>query len=314
MSDLISLVKKKFGESLPGGGENAYYRCPMCIGSKTGRDRFTLGINVFKRVYGCVRCGWGGHLSDIFKGELRDITIKIGPSVNSSRYAVVNLPDYVSFKEWDPSQNETLPGMKRTYEYAKKRNFLNVECGYSSVHLYYVLFPMINDKGNFVYYQGRSSIDAMVNFKDRAKTVNPKIPKPGMLFAPYGFREYLLLVEGIADSITSHGHALLGKVMTPPQYRFVDDLIDKGGIRCISVWLDSDAVEESHNLVLELYRRYREDIEIRHVVWPDGVHGDPDSIDDSLRGDLLARNLLVDSKYLWGTVRNGISTVRNGTS
>lgn len=274
---------KHIGQPIDNGSDRLYFSCPFCVGEHTGTKRKVFYFNVRTWYYGCFRCGE--------TGSYRDLSQKLGfkiadpkhepykrPVIQaSSRRVRVLLDDYCSFDK----PHGAMPGFEVTLDYAASRGFTKVECGYSADHLYYVIFPIYDESGHMIYYQGRSCIDSL------PKTVNPKTPKPGMFYSPVGYTNKIIIVEGIADAIAVGGHAMLGKTMTREQFRFLDRLIQDRVVDEIVVWLDSDAQGEAIKLAGRLNYKYAGAPVIRYVNWL-GLEGDPDSLNhDQIEGLLI---------------------------
>jgi len=270
---LVNTLEKVFGKGHKSGNE-FYVQCPYCIGGKTGNARQVMGINLQKLVFGCNRCGEAGTLSDL----KRDFSIKFEGldklsqiSIGQGRTTFVTIDDLIRMddaieKEEIESYDCLYLGFKKSYEYAKSRFFLSpiFNCMYSNLHPYYCLFPIVNDNGKILYYQGRKTI----NDNNFPKTINPSIPKPPKMFSPHGIGNMMILVEGIADAINIGGTACLGKKLTKDNLREIGRMVTGDfPLNEIFVCFDEDAKADTLMTAAELSLRFSCDIKISVVDW-----------------------------------------------
>ncbi len=243
---LKEILSFKLGKCIDGNTGELYFKCPFCVGEKTGNKRYVFGVNVNKSVYGCVRCNESGNL----KGLCRDLGINLNGSISTKNNGIdiVNCQDEIIDIKYESFKDNPKAKYMIEYQYAEERNFLDVECGTSVEHPYYVIFPIFNNEGDLVYYQGRIALKG--DYKKK-KNVNPRHKKPSILYTPYGYSNELILVEGVADAITVKGHGILGSELTKGQIKFIHRLINDGVVNKITVWLDGDAIHKAIKIIRE---------------------------------------------------------------
>lgn len=300
------ILKKVLGDYSDNGTEKLYFSCPFCVGQHTGTKRRVFYFNIRSFWYGCYRCGEKGRFVDLCKKFNIKINKEIEQEIILPRTKRILIPDspdiliddYFSFKDGVLGTQivKKYSGIETTCRYAKSRGFLDVECGYTNKHPYYVIFPIFNQEGKLVYYQGRHTINNKTPFGEKAKTVNPDIAKPAILYSPYGITDKLILVEGIADAIATKGHGLLGKVATSGQIRMIERLVYNGPVTEIVVWFDGDAIQAILKFVISLYFKMADDVKISFINWlpyKDHKDLDPDNIGAEVRSYLFDNRITV---------------------
>lgn len=269
MASTLEILNQRLGGMRNKSAEWVQFKCPFCVGTRTGTRRSTFGVNFRKGKYGCVRCGEHGGIKGLFEelGLSFTQSVERNKCITHVRASGVKLriPNYQRFSTEKPKAN--VFGVNVAWEYAVKRNFINVniDCGYTPIHPYYVIFPVKDDCSLTTFYQGRLSI----NDERMPKTVNPRIPKE-IIYRPYGAStENLVLVEGIADGISVgyESGVILGKRLNLQQLRTLDRIVCSGNVKRITTFLDGDAITDAVKMASMLYFRYLGDIDIYNVDW-----------------------------------------------
>lgn len=232
------------------------YRCPECPG---GDARGHLGVNLAIDRFHCVKCGWGGRISQLV-GTKRRLLRRSAPRFDAPAVPLPSL--FWRMRRVRPDGQVA----RHVWAYLQTRevDLDAFEVGVAASLPGYAVFVDRLPNGRAVYWQGVAALRCAGR-----KAMNPNsgadVPKAaliGVSRVPAGAP--VVLVEGVFDAAKlPNAAAILGKSMTAAQVRRLAVYAPSR----VTVFLDGDAPREAAQLARYLSAGLG-DAMIRVVTYP----------------------------------------------
>ncbi len=204
MSSILKELQTRLGSYKQTANE-VYFCCNAC-----DDDRFRMGVNLAKGVYGCFNCNAGGTLSHLLH-ELR-ISASIPRPLHERKEPVAE-----SSVQW-PENSVVVSLFRKGYlasranKYLKSRKLNLVWCIQNKVRYTTkgrfadrVIFPSIRG-GEMLYWVARS-----ISNDVKPKTLHPAgISRPIWTYPTWKPGSLIVVTEGVFDAIATEGVATLG--------------------------------------------------------------------------------------------------------
>ena len=235
MLDLISILKRTFGDVKNTGKVEVQCNCPNCSALYNNYEpdgKYNLAINLTKHKFQCWKCNLKGYLSFLLKrfADYADykIYMSLDGVVDLKQYEdnvenliitpKIHLPDeFIYFSEL--SETERLKNKGWNYLINKRgiseELILKFKLGFSPTGRYggRVIFPSFDENNELNYFTARSYIES-----NKLKYFNPIVDKTKIIFNENNIKFYstVYVVEGGLDimGVPLNTSALLGKTLS----------------------------------------------------------------------------------------------------
>ena len=275
--------------------EIIWSRCPLCGDSTTNKKVRRFKIDFYPSydtfVYHCFRCGESSNivklLSDLsnmdyitakkkllnqtfnteyIKNKLSP-TKKIVPKIKITEHTIFD--DFIKndcFSVNDkPEGRQDLRLIGRLKKFIKARQPTE-KCYvcHSGKFKSRIIIPVLNEKGNIIYYQGRAVHDSVI-----PKYLNPKVEKDIILnFHNFKRDKYIIISEGILDALSveyNQGTTILGAFLNDEFLKQLLKKTDKGIIIALDNYVFDD---QSVKTIIKFKKRSLYYKSLKYFIFP----------------------------------------------
>lgn len=256
-TDLLrNLIAKRFGDTIPAGGDEVRVNCPFCILKRYRADsKFKLYINPVKNVYNCFKCNSAGIASELVP-QLTSIEIYTEKIIdNDTTPKIEPFPISKPLSALDDNHEAKMYLDNRDFAFLRNSRDIYYCDNYCKNTYSFgpkIIFP-IYQLHIYKGFQARSIDGNLPKY-----ITSSHMKKSAILYNfdnAFAQDDYVVITEGIFDALKDPLHAvcLFGKNASEDQVR----LLTLGNFKKVFVFLDSDASSEAVSLAKRLSCYYK---------------------------------------------------------